>query len=58
MKIKVENKKIYMVVKEYNAFYMKAMPCERRITLGGAIRLRKELDAAIRALHGKDEIEV
>ena len=47
MKVTTENNKIYIITMDYSGFYMKPMPCQRLITLGEAIRLRQELDAAI-----------
>jgi len=49
MKVKFEDGRIYLVIREYSNFHMKAIDVENRITTGEAIRLRSELDAVISA---------
>ena len=49
MKAGIENGKIYIETKDFDNFYMENMPMQRFITLGEAIRLRKEINMAINA---------
>ena len=56
MKIGTENGRIYVETKDYDSFYMKSMPCQRFITLGEAVRLRKDLDDVIATLQPKDSV--
>ena len=58
MKIGIENKKIYIETKDYDGFYMRTMPCQRFVTFGEAVRLKKELDNAIRNRIEDQKIEL
>ena len=50
MKIVIEDGSIFLETNEYSDFYMRPVPCRRFITLGEAVRLKKELDNAILTL--------
>lgn len=47
MRVKFDAENIYIISREYSGYHMKTVDVENRITLGEAIRLRSELDAAI-----------